>query len=60
NRKERGKGELSAVQEVERDYQCRVLSIIDLDDLLAFLETDGRYNQYLPAMKAYREQFGVA
>ncbi|MDG2916888.1 orotate phosphoribosyltransferase [Bisgaard Taxon 10/6] len=60
NRKERGKGELSAVQEVERDYQCCVLSIIDLDDLLAFLETDGRYNQYLPAMKAYREQFGVA
>lgn len=60
NRKERGKGELSAVQEVERDYQCRVLSIIDLDDLLAFLETDNRYNQYLPAMKAYREQFGVA
>lgn len=60
NRKECGKGELSAVQEVERDYQCRVLSIIDLDDLLAFLETDSRYNQYLPAMKAYREQFGVA
>ena len=60
NRKERGKGELSAVQEVEQDYQCRVLSIIDLDDLLAFLETDSRYNQYLPAMKAYRQQFGVA
>ncbi len=60
NRKERGKGELSAVQEVEQDYQCRVLSIIDLDDLLAFLETDSRYNQYLPAMKAYREQFGIA
>lgn len=60
NRKERGKSELSAVQEVERDYQCRVLSIIDLDDLLAFLETDSRYSQYLSAMKAYREQFGVA
>lgn len=60
NRKERGKGELSAVQEAERDYQCRVLSIIDLDDLLVFLETDNRYSQYLPAMKAYREQFGIA
>ncbi|ABR73799.1 orotate phosphoribosyltransferase [Actinobacillus succinogenes] len=60
NRKERGKGELSAVQEVERDYQCRVLSIIELDDLLAFLETDSEYSRYLPSMKAYREQFGVA
>ena len=40
NRKERGKGELSAIQEVERDYQCRVLSIIDLDDLMQFIEQD--------------------
>ena len=38
NRKERGKGELSAIQEVERDYQCQVLSIIDLDDLMQFIE----------------------
>ena len=27
NRQEKGKGELSAIQEVERDYQCQVLSI---------------------------------
>lgn len=60
NRKEKGKGELSAIQEVERDYQCNVLSIIDLDDLMKFIEQDNQYRQYLPAMKAYREQYGVA
>lgn len=60
NRKEKGKGELSAIQEVERDYQCNVLSIIDLDDLMQFIEQDSQYSQYLPAMKAYREQYGVA
>ncbi|HHV6382594.1 TPA: orotate phosphoribosyltransferase, partial [Haemophilus influenzae] len=43
NRKERGKGELSAIQEVERDYQCQVLSIIDLDDLMQFIEQEFRY-----------------
>lgn len=59
NRKERGKGELSAIQEVERDYQCDVLSIVDLDDLMQFIEHDDQYSQYLPAMKAYREEFGV-
>ena len=59
NRKERGKGELSAIQEVERDYQCRVLSIIDLDDLMQFIEQDPRYTAYLPAMRAYRAEFGV-
>ena len=59
NRKERGKGKLSAIQEVERDYQCRVLSIIDLDDLMQFIEQDPRYTAHLPAMRAYRAEFGV-
>ncbi len=59
NRKERGKGKLSAIQEVERDYQCRVLSIIDLDDLMQFIEQDPRYIAHLPAMRAYRAEFGV-
>ena len=59
NRKERGKGELSAIQEVERDYQCKVLSIIDLDDLMQFIEQDPRYSSHLPEMRAYRAEFGV-
>ena len=59
NRKERGKGELSAIQEVERDYQCQVLSIIDLDDLMQFIEQDPRYSSHLPEMRAYRSEFGV-
>lgn len=59
NRKERGKGELSAIQEVERDYQCQVLSIIDLYDLMQFIEQDPRYSSHLPEMRAYRAEFGV-
>ena len=59
NRKERGKGELSAIQEVERDYQCQVLSIIDFDDLMQFIEQDPRYSSHLPEMRAYRAEFGV-
>lgn len=59
NRKEKGKGELSAIQEVERDYQCKVLSIVEFDDLMTFIEQDAQYQQYLPAMRAYREQYGV-
>ncbi len=59
NRQERGNGELSAIQEVELDYQCDVLSIIDFADLMAFIETQPEYQQYLPAMRAYREQYGI-
>ena len=59
NRKERGKGELSAIQEVGFVYQCRVLSRIDLDDLMQFIGQDPRYSSHLPEMRAYRAEFGV-
>lgn len=59
NRKEKGKGELSAIQEVERDYACQVFSIVDFDDLVQFIEKSPEYAPFLPAMKAYREQYGV-
>ena len=59
NRKEKGKGELSAIQEVERDYHRQVFSIIDFDDLLQFIEKSTEYAPFLPVMKAYREEYGV-
>ncbi|MDO4627376.1 MAG: orotate phosphoribosyltransferase [Pasteurellaceae bacterium] len=59
NRQERGKGELSAIQEVERDYQCQVLSIIDLADLMAYVAQDPAYRHHLEAMQQYRQQFGI-
>lgn len=59
NRKEKGKGELSAIQEVERDYHCQVFSIIDFDDLLHYLEQSEQYAPFLPKMHAYRQQYGV-
>jgi orotate phosphoribosyltransferase len=37
DRMERGQGALSAVQEVERDYDMPVIAVATLDDLLAFL-----------------------
>lgn len=59
NRKEKGQGELSAIQEVERDYQCQVFSIIDLDDLIDFIAKHPAYQQHLTAMQQYRQQYGV-
>lgn len=59
NRKEKGKGELSAIQEVERDYGCQVFSIVDFDDLIQFIEKSTEYAPFLPTMKAYRKQYGI-
>ncbi len=37
DRQEKGKGELSAIQEVERDFGCAIVSIIKLEDLINYL-----------------------
>ncbi len=59
DRQERGQGELSAIQEVERDFGVPVISIISLTQILAFLEDDEQLRKHLPAVQAYRDQYGV-
>lgn len=59
DRQEKGKGELSAVQEVERDYGCQVFSIITLNDLISYLAEDPQMDGHLQAVRAYREQYGI-
>lgn len=59
DRQEKGKGELSAVQEVERDYDCQVFSIITLNDLISYLAEDPQMDIHLQAVRAYREQYGI-
>lgn len=60
DRMERGQGELSAVQEVHRDYGIPVVSVANLADLLAFLEHRAEFSAYRSAVAAYRERYGVA
>ncbi len=59
NRQERGNGELSAIQEVERDFGVPVVSIVSLNQVLEFLADDAQLNQHLPAVEAYRAQYGI-
>ncbi|HDY7824934.1 TPA: orotate phosphoribosyltransferase [Vibrio vulnificus] len=59
DRQEKGKGELSAIQEVERDFACAVISIVSLSDLITFLEEKGDAEEHLDAVKAYRAQYGI-
>lgn len=59
NRQERGKGELSAIQEVERDYGMPVVSIVSLEQVLEYLAEDAELKQYLPTVQAYRAEYGI-
>lgn len=63
DRQEKGKGELSAIQEVERDFNIPVISIINLNQLIGYLEENAAGSQqfatYLEKVKAYRDQYGI-
>ena len=59
DRMERGQGELSAVQEVKRDFGLPVISISALDDLLGYLQGQAELVQNLLAVQSYRDRYGV-
>ena len=59
DRMERGQGELSAVQEVQRNFGIPVVSIATLDDLLGYLQGEAMLVQNLAAVQSYRNRYGV-
>lgn len=58
DREEKGRGELSAIQEIKQAYQCDVISIITLTDLVHYLEEDGKLDE-LVHVNAYRDLYGT-
>ena len=59
DRMEKGQGEMSAIQEVERDYAMKVVSIISFNDVLEYLQESSTNHAHVAAMLKYREDFGV-
>ena len=67
DRQEKGQGELSAIQEVERDFGTKVISIVTLADVVTFLEekltddetTNAELALSLASIKKYRQDYGI-
>jgi len=59
DRQEKGKAEESAIQEVERDYGIPVISIVKLEQVLAYVADQPELKQYAASIEAYREKYGV-
>lgn len=59
DRQERGQGELSAIQEVEREHGLKALAIAGLADLVELMRGDAEFAGQLPAVEAYRAAYGV-
>ena len=58
DRQEKGKGDKSAIQEVEQDYGIPVASIAKLENVIGFLEQQGDA-EHLANIRAYRDQYGI-
>ncbi len=58
NRQERGKGELSAIQEIEQQHKVPVESIVSLVNLIEHLSAQEEMANHLQQVLAYREQYG--
>ncbi|MFT6899588.1 MAG: orotate phosphoribosyltransferase [Paraglaciecola sp.] len=63
DRQEKGQGELSAIQEVERDFDTQVIAIITLGDLVEYLQDIQQQKpelaQHLANIKQYRSDYGI-
>lgn len=59
NRQERGKGELSAIQEVEQQYNIPVISIVCLDDIIRYLQESEGNIDTVEKIQNYRQEYGV-
>ena len=59
DRQERGAGNLSARRELEEEYGMKVISIINLDTLIAYSESNPGFETHLDRLQAYRNQWGA-
>ena len=59
NRQEKGQGNLSAIQEVEQSFGIPVVSIIHLNHIIHYLESQPDQQDMVTKIKAYRATFGV-
>ncbi|MCX8650813.1 orotate phosphoribosyltransferase [Gilliamella sp. B2776] len=59
DRQEKGRGELSAIQEIKQTYHCDVISIITLDDLIHYLYQDPSRQNQVKQVEDYRNHYGI-
>ncbi|MBE9526842.1 MAG: orotate phosphoribosyltransferase [Proteobacteria bacterium] len=59
DRQEVGKGDISAIQEIEESYNIPVVSIIKLEHLITYLQDNTELEEYYDKVKSYREKYGA-
>ena len=48
------------MQQVEQDWDLRVVSVVSLHDIIAWVESNPAMAEHREALERYRERYGVA
>ena len=59
DRQEKGEDTLSATQEITKKYSIPVFSLINLEDIIHYLETKNDFNNKLELIKNYQKSYGI-
>jgi len=59
DRQEKGENTLSATQEIARKYSIPVISIINLEDIIKYLETTNGFSNELEFIRKYQNTYGI-
>ncbi|MDV2078757.1 orotate phosphoribosyltransferase [Marinobacter xestospongiae] len=59
DRQERGTGELSAIQEVEQQFNIPVVSIIQLEQVLSYAQSQPDFEEHARKVADYRQSYGI-
>ncbi|MDC9729275.1 MAG: orotate phosphoribosyltransferase [Methyloprofundus sp.] len=59
NRQEKGVNDVSAIDEVSEQFSMPVISIISLEHIIEFIESDTAYDENIAAIKKYQKQYGL-
>ena len=58
NRQERGEGKKSAIQEAEEKFNIKIISIINLNDIITYIGEHDAYKKHLKSLNHYIQQYG--
>ena len=59
DRKEKGKGEKGAMKEIEEEFGFPVYSVVDVYDIIEYLEEDEANRENVDRIKRYLEVYGA-
>jgi len=59
DRQERGQNQQSAIEDVTKNFNIPVISIISLDNIIKFLEQQQTYNKQLDIIRRYQQNYAI-